>query len=551
MQLSAQGLEAFNWKKPIKITGGLNITNTLYESKGMPARRDPWYWMVSANVNASVFGVVSVPISLQITQLNKSYTQPFNQFGMSPHYKAWTLHVGYRSLQYSTYTVGGGMWLGVALEYQPKQSPWLVSVLYGRFQKGVNEYAADGLVTGTPAYERWGYGGKIAYQKNGRSIAFQLFRGKDDVNSVSDTIAKQADISPAMNLVFGITTKQALSRHLVFDLEFATSAYTMDYTGDESKLINHSYLNGLGSFFITNTSTKTNNAFQTAITYNQSTYQLKFAYRRVGPQYFTMGSIFLNNDVEDISGGITIKMLKQKVTSSFTAGLQRNNLDNKLTQEAVRNAFAASLMYTPNKKINLMAQYSNFLANTKFNNTNVTANQLSLQQNSDSIRYNQVVQNASLNGNYAIGDSLVRHAFMATMSWQLGRDSRDNNSDFYSGTVGYVITFVPSQLSFNANLLTTYNTSNGILNQMLGPNLGASKKITKSTRLSYNASYITNSQSHTNAGYTITNRLALSIKKGRHHTINTDVFWMKREQKNATTQASSEYRANIVYAYVF
>ena len=547
----AQDLEKINWKQPIKVTGGLNITNTFYESKGMAARRDPWYWLINGNINATVFGVIAVPISFQVSQQNKSYTQPFNQFGMSPHFKAWTVHAGYRSLQYSTYTVGGNVWLGGGVEYKPAQSPFYASMLYGRFQKGVTEYGSDGLISGTPEYERWGFGAKVGYQKNGRSVAFQIFRGKDDAGSISDSIARVANISPGMNFVWGITTKQALSQHIVVDLEFAMSAYTYDYRTEASDLSTSKYLNNLGSFFTTNSSTKVNNAFQSSINYNQKSYQLKFSYRRVGPQYRTMGSVFLNNDVEDISAGITWRMLQQKMTTSITGGVQRNNLDNKLTQKAVRNAFAASLMYAASKRLNLMAQYSNFLSNTKFNNTNVTANQLSLQQNSDSILYNQVTQNASLNASYTIGDSLVKHTIMSTVSWQRGRDSRANNSDFYSGNLGYVIMFVAPQLSFNLNILSTYNTSNGLLNQMLGPNIGVAKKIHKTIRLSYNAAYVSNSVEHVHTGYTFTNRVGFSVKQGKHHSVNIDLSWMQREQKKAVQSISSEWRGNIVYAYVF
>lgn len=550
-QAAAQDLEKINWKQPIKITGGLNITNTFYQSQGMPARRDPWYWMIGGNINANVFGVVAVPVSFQFSQQNKSYTQPFNQYGMSPRYKAWTVHAGYRSLQYSTYTVGGNVWLGGGVEYRPSASPFYVSILYGRFQKAVNEYGSDGLVSGTPAYERWGYGGKIGYQKDGKSYAFQLFRAKDNASTVDDTLAKQANIAPGINVVWGVTAKQPLSKHIIVDAEFAMSAYTTDYRGEQSDVVGHPYFNNLGSFFQTNTSTKINNAFQTSINYNQRNYQLKFAYRRIGPQYRTMGSVFLNNDIEDISGGVTWKMLQQKMTASLTAGLQRNNLDNKLTQQAVRNAFSGSLSYAPTKRLNFATQYSNFLSNTKFNNTNVTANQLSLQQNSDSIRYNQVTQNASLNGTYSIGDSLLKHSIMATLSWQKARDSRSNNSDFYSGNVGYSIMFVPSQLSFNLNILSTFNTSNGLHNQMLGPNLGVAKKISKATRISYNTAYVTNSVEQVKVGHTLTNRIGVSVKQGKHHTFNVDLNWMQRMQKMAATQNSSEWRANIVYAYVF
>src|SRR6478609_5897246 len=369
LPLIGQDITKFNLKQPVKINGGINATNTFYTSHGMSARRDPYYWMISGNINFNLFGVLNVPVSLQVSQQNRSYREPFNQFGLSPHYKAWTVHAGYRSVQYSTYSVGGTQWLGGGVEYAPEKNPFYASVLYGRFQKGVNEQVVDGMVTGTPAYERWGYATKMGYQKKGHSLFLSLFRGKDNVSSVTDSVAEKAGIKPGENFVWAITTRQALTKSVTFDLEYAMSTYTLDTRQGNSDMSTN---NSMGLLQI-NTSTQTNMAIQGNLYFNRSFYQIKFSYRRIDPEYKTMGSIFLNNDIEDISAGITWRMFKQKVTVSTTAGKQRNNLDNKLTQSAIRNAFSGNISYTVSQKLNLNAQYSNFLSNTKFNNQNLTA----------------------------------------------------------------------------------------------------------------------------------------------------------------------------------
>ncbi|MFN8438006.1 MAG: hypothetical protein U0V72_10215 [Cytophagales bacterium] len=85
--LSAQDLGKIDYKKPVVVTGGFSATQTLYAAEGIKARRDPYYWMLSANLNINLFGVLSIPLSGQLTQQNKSYTQPFNQYGLSPSYK--------------------------------------------------------------------------------------------------------------------------------------------------------------------------------------------------------------------------------------------------------------------------------------------------------------------------------------------------------------------------------------------------------------------------------------------------------------------------------
>lgn len=549
--LVAQDLAKFNWKNPVKINGGFNATNTFYQAWGMPARRAPWFWMLSGNANIQLFGIVNVPVSAQISALNKNYTQPYNQVGFSPTYKAWTVHAGYRSLQYSPYTVGGTQWLGGAIEYTPESSPYFASVLYGRFQKSVTQESTDQFNFGTPAYERWGYATRFGYQKKGKAVAVVLFRGKDNPFSVPDSVAEKANIRPGENFVCALTTRQKLTKTFTFDLEYALSAYTVDSRIIQSDLDTYRYANHLGSLLRTNTSTQVNRAIQGNLTYSRPAYQLKFGYRRIDPEYKTMGSMFLNNDIEDISAGVNWQMFRQKMSASITGGLQRNNLDKKLTQEVVRNAFAASLTYAVNQKLNLNANYSNFLSNTRFNNLNVTANQLNLQQNSDSIRYNQVMQNAGLNANYQFGDSIIRHGLFANTNWQRARDSRDNNSDFYSGMAGYSINYVKLQLGFNIGILSTFNTTAGFFNQMIGPTLGANKVIKKIWRLAWNSSYTTTYTDHTNSGYNFSHRLMAGVKRGKHHTVNADVNWLQRKMNTTNTPKSDEFRFNITYGYVF
>lgn len=310
--LFPQALDKIDLKKPITVSGGISATQTFYTAKGISARRDPYYWLLTGNLNFNLFGVISVPVSGQLSQQNKSYTQPFNQYGMSPTYKNWTGHFGYRSLQYSTYSLSGNQWLGGGIEYNGQETPIYASVFWGRLQKAVGAFEQEGVVMGETAYERYGYGSKIGYQKNGRQIALVLFRAKDNANSLDRALTDSLKKSPGENFVWAVTTKQPITKHINFDLEFATSAYTADSRNAREES-SYFYINNLGDFFVTNNSTQVNKAIQGNIQYSRPKYQLKFAYRRIDPEYKTMGSIFLNNDIEDVSGGVTWKMFKQKV----------------------------------------------------------------------------------------------------------------------------------------------------------------------------------------------------------------------------------------------
>ncbi|HXA02306.1 MAG TPA: hypothetical protein VNW99_09985 [Cytophagaceae bacterium] len=80
--LNAQDLANIDKKNPIKITGGINATQTIYNAWGIQNRRDPYYWLLNANLNFNILGV-SIPISATFSQQSKSFTQPFNQLHFS------------------------------------------------------------------------------------------------------------------------------------------------------------------------------------------------------------------------------------------------------------------------------------------------------------------------------------------------------------------------------------------------------------------------------------------------------------------------------------
>ena len=176
----AQDLSNIDKKNPVKVTGGISATQTFYYAQGIQNRRDPYYWMLNANLNVDILGL-NIPFSATQSEQNRSYTQPFNTYGISPRYKSVTAHMGYRSLPFSNYTLGGNMFLGAGVEIAPSASLIKFSVLYGRFTKAVAVQETEGAISGTPAFERMGYGGKVSIGKINHSIDLILFHGKDNI----------------------------------------------------------------------------------------------------------------------------------------------------------------------------------------------------------------------------------------------------------------------------------------------------------------------------------------------------------------------------------
>ena len=88
--LSAQNLESIGDASPFKISGNFNVTTIGYSASGIP-RRDPFNWFLNSNLNVNVYGL-SIPFSFNYSNQNQTFSQPFNQYGISPEYKWIIVH---------------------------------------------------------------------------------------------------------------------------------------------------------------------------------------------------------------------------------------------------------------------------------------------------------------------------------------------------------------------------------------------------------------------------------------------------------------------------
>lgn len=98
--LFAQDLENISKQKPFAISSSLDIRGIGYTVDGIQARRSPFTYIVSGSPTITIYGL-SIPLSFTFSEQDRSFRQPFNQFGLSPNYKWITLHGGYRNITFS------------------------------------------------------------------------------------------------------------------------------------------------------------------------------------------------------------------------------------------------------------------------------------------------------------------------------------------------------------------------------------------------------------------------------------------------------------------
>ncbi|MBK8343288.1 MAG: hypothetical protein IPL12_08230 [Bacteroidetes bacterium] len=159
-----------------------------------------------------------------LSEQERSFRQPFNQFGASPQYKWITVHAGYRNITFSPYTLAGHSFLGGGVELNPGK--FRFGAIYGRFIKAVR---ADSvlILPGESAYDRYAFSVKMGVGKPTNYFDLIYLRGWDDPNAIINP-EDTSSARPATNNVIGFTLYQKLWKNFLFKMNTAASVYTND-----------------------------------------------------------------------------------------------------------------------------------------------------------------------------------------------------------------------------------------------------------------------------------------------------------------------------------
>jgi hypothetical protein len=455
--VSAQDLETISKQKILKVNGGISANTTFYNAQGIENRRDPFYWLLNANMNLNILGIIQAPFSFTISQQNKNFAQPqpFNRFGISPKYKTVTAHLGHRTMNFSEYSLAGIMFLGAGVDVVPTDGAIRVSAMYGQLAKAVDKSAQVGLVFAKPTFRRTGYGMKLGLGRKKNLVDLIFFRAADDANSIP--LSPELDVTPEENLVVAVHSKHEVSDKIAIELEYAHSMFTRDNRAVEATSNNYSFVNNLGGLFKPNTSSEFNDALTASVNYNGKGYQANVKYRKIDPGYRSLGSAFLNNGMKDLTGGLSWSMLQRKVNLSTNAGLQQSTKENSV----VRVIYAVNMNFNSGQRLSLTSSYSNFSTTTR---------QLQIQRDIrvDSLEYFQVTRSGSFNANYKLGQASSSTSLILSLNAQDATDNQDNSSTFYSFNMGPQMKLLGQwQLAVTASY--NRNFSKQIENTSIGP----------------------------------------------------------------------------------
>jgi hypothetical protein len=284
------------------------------------------------------------------------------------------VHAGYRNVNFSPYTLaghrmlGGGVEINTAYKNEPGRSGLRFGLMYGRLNRGAAldsaQFANPLAYRPQPSYDRMAYAVKLGVGNNEGYFDATYLYGWDEERSLN--AAQRDSVAPQRNTALGISWKKDLyrkeKRRLFWKSDIGLSAYTLDdrqpsVVGEEDPGIVRDVL---GGWLDARISTQFLSAGETSLTYQAKGGGIGIAYKRVDPEYRSMGAYFFQNDVEQYTITPSLRLDSGRVSMNGSFGLQRDNLFKQRLVTSERVIGNVSVNWNPSQSFGVNASWSNF-----------------------------------------------------------------------------------------------------------------------------------------------------------------------------------------------
>lgn len=543
-------MENLNDQKPFDISGNLGLRLMTFHTEGRTAYREPFSWYLSGNPVVSIYGI-TLPFSFAVSEQERSYRQPFNMFGVSPYYKWFTLHLGYRNVSFSRYTLAGHNMLGAGFEVNHPNGI-RAGFMTGRFNRAIDleDSQTDTALfySVKPEYKRSGHSFKIGYGTDSTHLDFSFLKARDHSNSLDSTAElTYFNVNPAENVVFGISGQHFITKQLVFSLDYANSVYTHNINEETDTVNLEGIAKSLGNSITTNSSTINSEAIETSLSYKTRNYGARFRYKRIGDGYQSMGAYYFQNDLRNITIEPWIRMLKQKMRLSASLGFQKNNLEDENRLKSSRIISSLRMNYRPANFYTINASFSNY--------------EIERQRRysvPDSLYHiSQTTRSLGINQNLSFYKEKLGHYIglgynMRTL--HSNDEERSQYSDYTSHNlfIHYNLLVIPANVTFEMG----YNYNSFLMetgdNTARGFNAGVDKKIFKNVlKLSIKQEW--NAQLVNEEKYRTINKTklkaTLTLKRTHYLTLRGDLINATGEAENVNDY--NQQRFEIAYNFRF
>lgn len=438
----AQNISQIAKNDPLIITGAVGTSNTYYRSSYGDGYSSPLSNTLYGTLNISAYGF-SIPLSFYYSNNNLSFNYPYFSFNMSPTYKRWTLHLGQRGMPFSNY-VYNIPFNGVGLEYNGDKLR--VGLFYGKLRKAINDDPTDPLAR-SPQYSRYGWGVKVGYGTTRNYIDLYIFRAKDHTSSLDEywrdnTYAQE-------NLVVGLRGRLGITSWLSLTGNVATSALTTDMNARE---IEKEAIRDFGGIFTPRYSSLMRFAGDAAVNLNFRNISAAIVYRMVEPDYYTLGTSYLTNNIQSI--GITASTIlfnRLSLTGSFSG--QEDNLTNQQLFTTRGFVYALNGNTTITDRLNLSFGYNGYTQNQSDGTAHVN----------DTTRVDRVMHSFTVSPSYSFYDEQYSHSITLSGNYTMNKNlnklqkTLDDYTDTDVNTLAVGASYSLGLLQMDTDLNTSYS----------------------------------------------------------------------------------------------
>jgi hypothetical protein len=542
--IQAQDIEQVIKASPLTVNGGLSLSQIGNYSPDTNQTVDPYAYYLSGNINANIYGVVNLPFSFAYTnsEISSSLPQPFNRFSMSPSYKWITAHIGYTSMNFSPYTLGGHEFLGGGLELTPHKS-LKISTMYGRLRQAVRP---DTLGT-EPSFHRMGGGLKLDYMHEKIDASVNFFKARDDIHSISFNPEDSIIVKPQDNFAAGAMVKLKMIDNLTLTAEYAFSFINHDISNRDS-------IDGSSDFIVEEQGDLSYYyAFKTIASYSTKIGAIGASYERVTPNYKTLGAYYFNNDFENITANLSTS-IKKRINIALDAGYQKDNLSNQKTNTSSRLIYSANVNARLSKKLNLGLSFSNLQTYVHVRDIYDQITQTNEFQNLDTLSFTQLNLTTSANLNYIIqATKNQRQNINLGFTYQEASQQQEDDQSFsgnqiYNSNLSYLFSLIPQRLNISTTVNYNQNQLPETTMEVATFNLSVQKAFFEQLKVSLTSSYSNSSNDDGKLSDIVNIRLTGGYTLAKKHNFNLSLAMVNN---NSTQGSRTLYSANLSYSFMF
>lgn len=474
----AQDVESVLSAPIFTLTGALGANAEVYSSSGIEERKTPFSWTLSGSLVPTLKSF-SMPVSFVFSEKERSLSrQPYNVAGLSPSLKWATLHLGYRSMNFSKYTLAGKQFFGAGIELKP--GPVRFGAMYGRFERAIESDSTDPL--NRPTYALFGYAVQAGYDQGWLKALVSWLHATDDTASLKNQLT-DPDQTPQENNAFGVEVGLGIiPNRLRLEIEGGGSIYTRDITSSRIDPDSAQLPAVVGELQDIRYSTTLTIASRIGLNLTFPRWGVRLGFERIEPEYRSLGAHYFNTDIQNITVAPRFRFGTLNLSGSI--GIGQNNV---LGQRAVQT----------NRLIgSLMADWQTTKAfGISLNGTNYSTGQSAGRGPvNDTIAVRNVSRSLSVAPRLILANTEKSHSFNLAAGYQDFTDLNaftNQTTDYSSITsaLGYNLAFLKSGASIGAGLsATSTESATGLGSTVLGVSLNGGTTLFAKDLLSLNGS---------------------------------------------------------------